>query len=343
MKGIKRQRLFYIDCIRCLACFLVIVIHSPMPGADNIEVVVSMVNFLAPPCNALFFMVSGALLLPVNSNMMSFYKHRLSKLATPLLLWTFFYVCYNVITGKTQMNELLKVVCSIPFSPQGNGVLWFVYVIMGLYLIAPIISPWLKQIGRRELQLVLFLWVIVCMYPTLSHWLIISEGHHNGLYYFGGYLVYFILGYYLRYNVVSFAYNNFVYVLFIAIPIITYGAGKYCNWEIIEFTNLDNQFLSVLVISMAIGWYGLIKSINPKSLPLSMIRCVSNFSKYSFGIYLVHIFVMRECLWKQQWMGQLSNSAQIPATIILTLIISYLIVYLISLLPFSEYTIAYKK
>ena len=209
--------------------------------------------------------------------------------------------------------------------------------------IAPIISPWLKQIGRRDLQLILFLWVIVCLYPTLSHWLIISNGYNNGMYYFGGYLGYFILGYYLRYHALSCCKKHIVYILLIAIPTATFGAGKYCNWVIVEFSSLDNQFLSVLVISMAIGWFGLIKSIKPESLPLSTIRCVSSFSKCSFGIYLVHIFVMREFLWKQQWMGQLSNSLQIPATIILTFIISYLVVYLISILPFSEYTITYKK
>ena len=64
----KTVRYYYLDIIRCLACLLVVVMHS-MRGGDNANAVVYVaLDTLAKPCDALFFMASGALLLPVKTN-----------------------------------------------------------------------------------------------------------------------------------------------------------------------------------------------------------------------------------------------------------------------------------
>lgn len=59
-----KHRDFSLDLIRILACLMVVLTHSPLPSADEHSVLLAGVSLFTIPCNALFFMVSGALLLP---------------------------------------------------------------------------------------------------------------------------------------------------------------------------------------------------------------------------------------------------------------------------------------
>lgn len=60
------KRLLYLDIIRLIACLMVIVMHAPMPGvaAETHGAFLVQSSYLTAPCVPLFFMVSGALLLP---------------------------------------------------------------------------------------------------------------------------------------------------------------------------------------------------------------------------------------------------------------------------------------
>ena len=59
-----KHRDFSLDLIRIIACLMVVTTHSPLPSADEHSVLLAGVSLVTTPCNALFFMVSGALLLP---------------------------------------------------------------------------------------------------------------------------------------------------------------------------------------------------------------------------------------------------------------------------------------
>ena len=59
-----RQRDFSLDFLRIMACLMVIVTHSPMARDDANGLIYSSISFFTGPCNGLFFMVSGALILP---------------------------------------------------------------------------------------------------------------------------------------------------------------------------------------------------------------------------------------------------------------------------------------
>ena len=66
-----------------------------------------------------------------------------------------------------------------------------------------------------------------------------------------------------------------------------------------------------------------------------------NLSNCSFGIYLVHRFVMMNGLFHVDFISRYGGMAQILMTIPLTFIISWAIVWIISHLPFAEYIIGY--
>ncbi len=59
-----KQRDLSLDLIRILACLMVVTTHAPFPAATTHSALLSGISLVTVSCNALFFMVSGALLLP---------------------------------------------------------------------------------------------------------------------------------------------------------------------------------------------------------------------------------------------------------------------------------------
>lgn len=105
---------------------------------------------------------------------------------------------------------------------------------------------------------------------------------------------------------------------------------------------------------MSVGWFTLVQKLFGKNTdgknPRLMAKIssgghfciVTHISNLSFGIYLMHIFVMRRVLWNIDfltyglgWVGQLMTSW------LMTLVICFVLTWLISYLPFSEYIIGF--
>lgn len=192
-----KERELTLDVLRIFACLLVITMHAPMASVHiNIPFFV-MLSYAATPCIGLFFMLSGALLLPVKVDYLTFLKHRLSKVAIPTLVWTGIYLALDIYHRSSEIN-ILQIVASVPFSAQGNGVLWFMYTLTGLYFLAPILSSWIQSATDKELKFVLLLWSVTLFFPLLSLVLDINTSTTGILYYFSGYGGYFLLGYALK-------------------------------------------------------------------------------------------------------------------------------------------------
>ena len=74
-------------------------------------------------------------------------------------------------------------------------------------------------------------------------------------------------------------------------------------------------------------------------LPNKRLALVGMVSKLSFGIYFVHIFIMRNIIWNLDVINQMPGLVQIPVIAIATFLLSLLLSWLISKLPFSKYII----
>ena len=132
----SKQRIFYLDVLRAIACLMVILMHSPMPGVATGHIVNSAISFVTAAGLVLFFMISGSLLLPVTIGSRDFMRRRMGKVLWPTLFWALFYVSVNLLTGSTTLAELPKVLLSIPFATQGHGILWLMYTLIGFYIVS---------------------------------------------------------------------------------------------------------------------------------------------------------------------------------------------------------------
>lgn len=337
----KSQRNLSFDVVRTLACLMVVLMHSPMPGSDAGGLVLSGISLLCAPCIGLFFMVSGALLLPVEAGTGAFLRRRLGKVVAPTLFWTFFYLAVGGLGGGLSAADFVHAVCSLPFSPQGHGVLWFMYVLVGLYLLAPVVSPWLRQASRRELHFFLSLWGVTLLHPLLQTVVTVSQGTTGPLYYFAGYVGYFVLGYYLHRFRPMLA--PWLLALLLAFPLACAAACKLGQVQV-DFYSVF-WYLSAFVAMMCVAWFqGIGQYMQGLKLPVRLEKLLVDFSNCSFGIYLVHIFIMRNVLWKSDFIQQIGGGkTQIALIFLLTVTLSYAAVHAVSYMPWAGYVTGYGR
>ena len=341
----KQKRDLSLDIVRIFACLLVIACHSPMARQDAHSFVHAAVSLFSSPCNVLFFLVSGALLLPAPGTDMrlstrDFLRKRLNKVLTPTLVWTVFYIVVRILMKKNTPDELPQMVLSIPFSPQGSGVLWFMYTLVGLYLLTPILSAWLRRASEREERFYLLLWGVTLFYPLLVGVLKIDQTYNNILYYFSGYVGYFVLGHYLQHYGCKLRlwHATVLFLIALAAPLAT---------KMLHIENISGMFtnvLSVFVLCYGLFWWTLLRTVANRFTQLQRWQAaLIRLSNLTFGIYLCHIFIMRACLWNVPFIAALPATQQIVVTIVLTFVISLAIVWLISLTPVGNYVIGYKQ
>lgn len=334
-----KQRDTSLDIIRLLACFMVVVMHSPLPSANaNGQFLVALSYFTAP-CIGLFFMVSGALLLPVKTDYFTFLRRRFGKVAVPTVVWSLIYIALQLYYSKSEIN-VLQAVASIPFSAQGEGVLWFMYTLCGLYLLAPILSGWLERATKREVEFVLLLWAVTLCYPLLRLWFSVNDSDTGPLYYFGGYAGYFLLGYYLRrYPGSISAWLSGGLALVGAILLC---ATKRYGIEL-DFYSVF-WYLSIFVAALCVALWSIVSKIaNTVQFSDSVSERVSLLANLSFGVYLIHILVMRYWLWHQEWIPNIPNYIfQTIVIAVLTITVSIVLCFVIAKLPIGDFLIGYR-
>ncbi len=336
----KNNRILFLDFLRIMACMMIIAMHAPIPDTGLSSIVLSSDSLLTAPGIGLFIMVSGALLLPVTIPTKDFLFRRLGKVVVPTLIWTLIYFAVAPWTEAVGRGNGLYGFMSVPFSAQFNGVLWFMYMLIGLYLLAPILSAWFVRSGKREVEFYLFLWGVTLCYPLIRGFISVNESTTGILYYFGGYAGYFVMGYYLKqYGVKASLWKIsplFIIPLGVAV-VMKVGHAK------VDFYDMF-WYLSILVAMMGVGWFLLFSQYTSQYNANSRWhRAIMTISNSCFGIYLSHILVMRSLLWHWSFLRELEGGQQIIATTILTFAISLLLTLLISRMPGGTFVTGWKR
>lgn len=334
-----KERNYSFDLMRVIACLMIIGMHAPMPSEHANPLFLNASGYFTAPGLCLFFVISGALLLQIKTDTFSFLKKRLGKVVMPTLCFTLFYLVLNSVNGGDVYWA--KSICSIPFAPQGHGVLWFMYTLIGLYLVSPIISRWLDKASKREEEFYLSLWAITMCYPILKLVLEVNESNTGILYYFSGYLGYFVLGHYLNKYPEPITFKRMI--LPVALAVAAPVACKLLHLEV-DFYSIF-WYLSIFVTILTVAIYVVISKYGQKLIGGGRFRSfVVLTSNLSFGIYLIHIAVMRSFLWKLNCIINIENYIlQWAVIVVLTFALSWMSAYLISLLPFGDYIIGYKR
>lgn len=295
------RRYFYLDLLRAAAISLVVLIHvvsnlvykyNSLP--PSWWWIANMLDGLARPGVPLFVMISGALLLdPRRAEPPGdFLARRLRKVLLPFLVWSAVYLGWRV----WYHGESLSLGGMLTALAEGStyGHLWFVYMLLGLYLAAPILRAFARAADRRLLGYFLLLSLAAaCVAPLLNRALGIEIGLQFAA--VGGYAGYFVLGHYLQRYPVRLKRSWPWIALYAAAALFTVlGSGWLTVRQGGSFSDLFYDYLSPGVVVMSACLFAWARAANLERLEGSRLarQGVLLLSSTSFSIYLMHVIVL---------------------------------------------------
>ena len=347
-----QRRIPYLDILRVLACLLVILIHTPIRQYVTYYNTPSIVGALytvlvAVNCN-LFFMITGALLLPVTMSDKRFIKRRLRVILPPLILWSVVYLLEHAFLLHNFTPRLLT---SILFHPV-EGLLWYVYVLLVIYVTLPLVSNCINAIGKRGVEVILILWVLSSFIPY-QHGLFIeaSQYSHNMFGAFANYYGYVLLGYYLhRYGLPVFSpKHGWKWILLLVFGIVAMPAFEFLvqgqfgiTWQ--QHLDTITCDISINNIAMATLLFVTIQHFAPKRYDRENHPSTATWwpmlSKCTFGIYLSQMLVLRQVVWPlTPWLGRAHWVVDCLVSGLFAFAVCFLLVLLLRNLPRSKYLV----
>ena len=348
-----QRRIPYLDILRVVACLLVILIHTPIRqygtyyNTPSISTAIYTV-LVAVNCN-LFFMISGALLLPVTRPGKRFVKRRLLVILPPLVVWTVIYLLEHAFLLH---NFTPRLLVSVLFHPV-EGLLWYVYVLAVIYVTLPLVSKCIDAVGKRGVEVVLVLWILSSFIPY-QHGIFIeaSQYSHNMFGAFANYYGYVLLGYYLHhYGLPLFSrgqgwkWGLLLAAGIIAMPLFEFLVqGRFgITWQQ-HLDTLTND-ISVNNVAMATLLFLLIKRLAPAHYKPAAHPAAATWwpllSQCAFGIYLSQMIVLRQIVWPltQSWLGNAPVVVDCLVCGVIAFVVCLVLTMLLRMLPFRRYIV----
>lgn len=287
-----------------------------------------------------FVMITGALLLHRDYELGDFLKKRLSRIIWPFLFWSLAYVAYSFYDEELNLTPDIWADAKLVLHQLKYGAyyhLWYVYMLIGLYFITPVIGKFVRNAAEKEVGYFLIVWFIVIAFtqPYLSRF-----WPQVDVRYFTGYIGYLVLGHYLAYkplpqtNLKPFLWVY--YFLFLAgITLGTYyitSAGG-------SLSTIMYEPLGPFIILYAAGIF-LLARITFFRLPHALVRLRDLIGGLSLGIYLCHaLFLTLLGDWGLGY--QFCNPIiSIPVTALVVFLLSFVLIYGLSKIPVAGRYIA---
>ena len=339
------KREIWIDWLRIIACFGVMLTHSVEPfylGGEGSLILtkadafwVGFLNVLPRACVALFVVASSYLQFPLHYSAGEFFKRRAVRILIPFAVWS---VVYALVWGEPIQNfkDLL-----LNFN-YAAGHLWFVYMLIGLYLLMPLLSPWAEKVGKRELQVYLGIWLFTTVIPLIRQlvggsapviygpsgipkaalyplWGEASWNAYGVFYYLSGFVGYMLLGLYFRKFVGELSWGR---TMAFALPLFL-GGFAICSGGFLSrvWADCGGSFpvegpvgLAALwegpwlndtlgVALMTIAWILVLRKIGDSDSAFTR-RVVVPVSQAGYGMYLSHLLLLGLVSgWVRGWLG----------------------------------------
>lgn len=296
-----QQREHGFDYLRAVACLFIILLHTVY--ATTLMYGVKLNTFWraagfqaathdlmwAVPC---FLMVTGALLLPPEKDIgyrAQFTKY-VARVVKAIVVFGVLFVALETLFVPEQrtVEHALAGLADI-FTGNGWSHMWYLYCLLGLYLLLPVYKKFTAHADRRDMLYLLAVYgLFEAIVPLLGIWNI-SCGfyiHTSSVYPF-----WLFLGYYLRRWGREHSRALYGWVFVGATAVIT-GASLAATYWRLSSLDLLFTYSSPLVVLQAgglAGWFFQCRSDGTGAVG----RVLTNIDRHSFGIYLIHMVYVR--------------------------------------------------
>jgi surface polysaccharide O-acyltransferase-like enzyme len=213
----------------------------------------------------------------------AFYKKRFCRIVGPYLIAVlFFVVAHNYNSG---MLNIFRLFLKSLFTGEAYNTFWFVYAILGLYIISPFLTKMLVNLNEQEKK---YLFFVLIFMQILSVYMSGVDGVYTIAQYtfFIGNGVYYILGYFVdefRKNYNEFHEKNSVLVCLLIEAAGYVIIALFHNTDSIVMNNLYSN--SLIQIFVSISLYILLCELSTKVNKISIYRKISELS---YWVYLFH-------------------------------------------------------
>lgn len=325
----QSSRIVWLDVLRLVALLMVIAGHSvDIYNATPQQNLTdgfwgAFIGSLMRPSVPIFAMMTGLLLLPVRESAGDFYRRRIPRVLVPMVVWSVLYYLVPWMTGvlgcdvsivsvlypfefspSQQFGDALNNIAKIPFTFNGYTThMWYLYMLIGLYLLMPFFSAWLEKNDRTLVRTFMVLWCVSLLLPYLSQilspdiWGVCAWNDFGTLHYFSGFAGYLMLGYLLGRG------NPLPSRKIIAVGAMLYFAGYIITYTgfsalIVQYSYEEQpaliemfwQFCSPNVALMAIGLFLAVQRVKVHSEKMQSL--LANITKCGFGCYLMHYILL---------------------------------------------------
>ncbi|ORX75649.1 hypothetical protein BCR32DRAFT_329719 [Anaeromyces robustus] len=317
----KRERVYWIDCLRVFASILVVFHHTnfsqiaEVPNEDfnsfNFKVLY-FYNTFTRPCVPFFIMISGVFFLNPERRVTigSIYKKNLFRIFKGFVFWSIYYNVFDYLVinftnfpfvyNKDLAVEVFK------FCVLGLGHLWYLPFVFGLYAVTPIY----REVARNTevaiytailcvflAQFIPFIVDFVQLFFNFDIGLIKSFFDYTLTYTALGYTNYFMMGY--LFGCIDFKKKSYIYITYlvgivgiVGTTIIKLMAAN----KVQQDNNYFGDYNSFNVSMSTVGIFCFFKyTIGPRLNKLMEIDILKSLlltlSDCSYGVYLIHYTV----------------------------------------------------
>lgn len=316
-----------IDALRIAAAIAVVTLHVasscmsnnvPAPG-ETVTAVLTCVHLLTRWASPVFFMITGYCLTMKQQCTYKYCLSRVQRYVSVLFTVGLFYALMEEvytaggINGSVAAAAVLRV-----FSGRLWDHMWFVYAIIGVYLVMPVLHPFLRSGRNNALMLTGLLGFFTVLCPAAEAWLPIGISFP-----FGGYLFYVCFG--------ALAAQGFVGKRTRAACCI---AGLLAAlWMAMAPDKDPFGYLHPLVVLMSMGVF-----LGALQMKIRSSERLLQWSACTWGIYLLHPLFMNITFKVLRLdLASVLPQVKLPVFALAVVLLSYLTTRLLRRLPYVKY------
>lgn len=337
---IKKERDYSLDLLRIFGALAVVMIHASSyfanyfgrEGAERIwGNIFDVPSRLGVP---LFIMVSGSLLLDENKKISMrdvFFKYVLRTVLL-IIFWSAFYTCIDWAIRVYKYKEAFSLKYFVVGFMFGYYHMWYLYMLVGLYLITPILKCLCK---KENSNVVLYYIVLTLIFCCVKSFFGVLQDRVSFCYYINrlietlrlNFLVtfvgYYLIGWYLVHVGLSKKVRVWLYALgctsLILEVIFSYLSRDFCT---------DNLFMVLYVVAFFVFFRQVYKG-SPK-----LNKFICQGSKLTFGVYILHPALLLAV--SEPFPYQNGVVLYILGRFLFATVGSFLLTYLLSKIPFVK-------
>lgn len=297
------ERVTYLDLLRVISIFCMMMLHVCASQFDSLEVstfewqVLNMYDSMVRFCVPVFVMISGVFFLDPSRDysLKKLLNNNIKRIVTAYLFWAFCYavgvsfVEYRAINASFLIGVVRETI-------TGRYHLWFLNMIVGIYLVVPLLRKIAEDKKLLEYFILLSFLVssvssLVAAIPVTAETLGVTISKMS-LVMVQGYVGYFMAGYYFYTYEIPKRYRNGIYCLGILSVLATIVVTSLVSIRNGVANQVMYNYLFVTTWLTSIAVFLFFKNtVAQANFSQRSRKTIAKIAELSFGMYLVHDFV----------------------------------------------------